>query len=507
MRKVIVAAVTAAALGTLGLTATAQAQSAARPAATVKVSARVVLGIPASVLLKTSSSTTKCKWKTPGGVPDAVTVGKNAAVDNNCELEIEGVWQKAGSDTITDSATQGSTTTKYKVKVTILSAPCENDATGVGSDTITPLTDQLANDYNNTLAPESTCPSTASPAKTREYSWDAINPVTGAIDDTIAEKADCPSIERPDGSSNGIKQLATFAASTSGPYCTNFARSSRARESTDPIYGAGGIAFTALAEDAVTWSVPAVNTFAPASLTPAQLTDIWSCAVPEANNGTGMNQWGDLNPALTGSAATTPIAPFLPESGSGTLSFWESAIGVSTPGPCVSNDGNLLEENEGDNSVLDNTGAIFIYSVGDDIAQTEHSATCVTAGCGPNADGVVCVKVPGLNQFGCNVSGVGTAQGAEQLGEISGEAPITGSGTSESINPSFPSTFDRTLYDVVPYDPNTTDHIPGDESGAVGGVDLESIFGASGFDCTSATAQKDITDYGFVNIPDCGSTS
>ena len=31
------------------------------------------------------------------------------------------------------------------------------------------------------------------------------------------------------------------------------------------------------------------------------------------------------------------------------------------------------------------------------------------------------------------------------------------------------------------------------------------MFGASGFDCSNATAQTDITDYGFANIPTCGS--
>ncbi len=70
------------------------------------------------------------------------------------------------------------------------------------------------------------------------------------------------------------------------------------------------------------------------------------------------------------------------------------------------------------------------------------------------------------------------------------------------INTSFPSTFLRTLFEVVPYDSNTSDHIPGSESGAPGGVDLENIFGASGWACTSATAKTDIKNYGFVPLSD-----
>jgi len=59
---------------------------------------------------------------------------------------------------------------------------------------------------------------------------------------------------------------------------------------------------------------------------------------------------------------------------------------------------------------------------------------------------------------------------------------------------------------VVPYDPATTDHISGAEAGAPGGVNLESLFGASGFVCTNSTAQKDLTNYGFLVIPLCGVT-
>ena len=495
--KLIVAAATAAALGTLGLTATAAQAQPARVTATA-VKERVVAGIPAAFKLTDSGATTTCTWKVTG-LPTSVTSGKG--LTNNCTDLIDGVWPTAGKKTVTATATSGGVASVFNITVTVLAKPCENDAVGVGSDTITPLTDQLATDYNNTLPAATTCSKTVSTSTTFEESWDAVNPISGAIGDSIPEKTDCANINRPDGSSAGINQLATFTKSSSGPLCTNFARSSRARGASDPPFQAGGSAFVALAGDAVDWSHPAVNTSAPASLTPAQLTQIWSCTVPTANNGTGPNQWGDLNPALTGSAATQAIVPFLPQSGSGTLSFWETAIGVPTPGSCVSNANNTLEENEGVNPVLNNPGAIFIFSVGDYIAQTQHSAKCLNSGCTANSSGVICTHVPQDNFYFCNV------HGTEALGQINGVKAISGSGKSEVINSAFDHTFDRTLFDVVPFDPATTDHIPGATS-PVGGLNLEAIFSASGFDCSSSTATTDIKNYGFVPLGGaCGGTN
>ncbi len=100
------------------------------------------------------------------------------------------------------------------------------------------------------------------------------------------------------------------------------------RGSSDPPYAPGGVAFTALAGDAVDWATPS-TTDAPKTLTPAQLNAIYTCT------DTNWNQVGGKN---------APIQPFLPQSGAGTLTFWLAAIGVTTPGPCVSNDNNTLEQ-------------------------------------------------------------------------------------------------------------------------------------------------------------------
>jgi ABC-type phosphate transport system substrate-binding protein len=482
VRKLIIAAATVAALGTLGLGATAAQAQPASPsmAKTTTSNKTVVAGIAASTTV-TFGTTGTCTKVTVTGLPSSVSAGTSSTVKKGCEVEVEGVFPTPGKHVATFKFTVGGTTTTVKETFTVLASPCENDAVGVGSDTITPLTDQLASDYNNTLASRTTC-SGGSTTKPFEYSWDATNPITGAIGDSIAEKADCSHIARPDGSSAGITQLATFTKSSSGPFCTNFARSSRSRATTDPPFAAGGVAFVAMAGDAVSWSVPSANTSAPKSLTTAQLQGIFTCSI------TNWNQVGGANQA---------ISAFLPQSGSGTLSFWETELGV-TPGPCVSNDNNLLEENEGVNPVLNTPGTIFIYSVGDYIAQKFHADSCLNSACTP-VNSKTCKKTPNKIQFWCDVHGTMTP------GQINGVAPTTGSGTGTKINPAF--SFQRTLFDVVPFDPNTTDHIPGSESGTPGGLNLEGIFGASGFYCSSATAKADITAYGFENIANCGTTS
>jgi ABC-type phosphate transport system substrate-binding protein len=476
MRKLVVAAATAATLGTLGLTATAQAQPTSLATLTITgpASVRIVAGIPAGFQEAATPNTAKCTWAITPALPKTVTFGKGGT--NSCTVLTDGVWTLPKTTTYTLTVTAaGSTAGTKKVTVVAANSPAENDAVGVGSDTIQNVLDQFAADHN---------PSVSATA-THLYSWDATNPVTRAIGDSIPEKKDCPSIPRPDGSSAGITQLITFAKSTSGPFCTNFARSSRARASTDPPFAAGGIAFVDLAGDAVTWSAQA-TTNAPATLTTAQLAAIYNCT--------------DTNWSQVG-GANAPIHAFIPQSGSGTRSFFLSAIGVATPGSCVSDASGLLEENEGVNPVLNDPNAIFPYSIGKFIAEKFHSNLCFNkTTCAPNANGVICTHTPGKNLFGCDT------HGTMALKEISGVAPTTGSGANTVINSSFPATFQRTVFEVVPFDPATTDHIPGAESGAPGGVNLEPLFGASGFVCSNSKAKTDLRNYGFLVTPLCGVT-
>jgi hypothetical protein len=267
-------------------------------------------------------------------------------------------------------------------------------------------------------------------------------------------------------------------------YCFNFAPSSRHRAPSDPPSMPGGSVFVWLAGDAFTWAAQATD--APKSLTPFQLNEIYNCAA------TNWAQVGGKNATIT---------PFLPQTGSGTAAEFLAAIGLTSPGPCVSNEGNELQDGDGANPQLNTPEAIYPYSVGQYIAQQYRSAKCRNSSCMPNSKGVTCIPGKTQNLFGCD------ARGTMVLGQIDGVSPTTGTGTNTMINPSFPASFERILYDVVPYDPSTADHIPGPESGARGGVDLEKIFGATGWACTSPAARTDIKNYGFVPISTCGSAA
>jgi ABC-type phosphate transport system substrate-binding protein len=389
--------------------------------------------------------------------------------------------------------------------------PRASDAVGVGSDTTQYLLDQLALDFDTAHAG----------AKSKLYSWDAVNPDTLAIGDDIVTKKGCASISRPDGTNQGIRALEANArpAGKAASYCIDFARASRPRTSTDLACAPGGICFVTLAGDAVTWasrSAASGGTDAPANLTPAQLVKIYECEV------TNWDQVGGQN---------APIEAFLPQTGSGTRTFFLTALGGGTtpitPGSCVSDGattgdpGGTIEENEGINPLLDSPEAIFIYSVGGYIAQAYRSAACVNAGCGPALSGPPCSPAGAENEFGCNVTGVLT------INKINNTSPATpwplpappappAINKNVKISKKFDPLFQRLLYDVVRYDPDTADHIPGPEAGAPGGVNLEQFFasrsagtsdsGAPGFVCGS-TGTRDIEDYGFVAEPACGMPS
>src|SRR5262249_59627569 len=96
--------------------------------------------------------------------------------------------------------------------------------------------------------------------------------------------------------------LPTQTAPTQGPPSLDSAGSSRARHPPAPPFASGGIAFITLAGDAVTYATQA-TTNAPANLTTAQLTAIYTCAV---------NNWNQVG------GSNAPIKALIPQTGSGT---------------------------------------------------------------------------------------------------------------------------------------------------------------------------------------------
>ena len=369
--------------------------------------------------------------------------------------------------------------------------PRASDVVGVGSDTTQFVLDQLSHDYN----------AAHSGASRLLYSWDAVPQGQTITTKSGGVNNDC-TIVRPTGSSAGISALEQNATTSGGTgFCVDFARSSRARSTTDPACTTGGICFVALGGDAVTWadrSASAGGTNAPSTLTLSQLKNIYLCKT---------TNWSSVG------GASAPIHAFLPQTSSGTRAFFLTALGGGTPitpGSCVSTDNNTLIENEGDAPVLNDPDAIFPYSAGDYIAQFEHSASCTNgADCGyPSAP--QCSPGSGQNLFGCNLTGVlqlnpiGTSNPTKPF-----PPPPAPCGTScAAINPSFNASFQRVIYDVVRFSGSTPDHIPSY---------LEKFFGAAtaatkGYVCANSTAKTDLKNYGFRVFANtapthCGSTS
>ena len=196
--------------------------------------------------------------------------------------------------------------------------PAAYDVVGVGSDTTEYVMDAFSVGYNKTVKVHNA-------NNPYFYSYDALplGKNTPSTTYTIKPKAGCATIARPDGSSAGITALGESQPIKykGGSYqCLNFARSSRARKSTDPADKAAGSVFVTFAKDAITWaarSAAAGGTNAPASLTTKQLKAIFSCS-PSARN---WDQVGGKHGA---------IQVYLPQVGSGTLSTWETDMGIST---------------------------------------------------------------------------------------------------------------------------------------------------------------------------------
>ncbi len=354
--------------------------------------------------------------------------------------------------------------------------PRAADAVGAGSDTVGYLLDQLSRDYNK-----------AHPkAATLLYSWDAVDPATGKAGGPIETKATCASIARPDGSSAGISALEanTTDPSSPGDFCIDYAGSSRAPQAGDPGCVTGGVCFIRLAADAVTWAArdtASGGTDAPASLTVAQLKDIYLCKV---------TNWAKVG------GKSAPIKPFLPQAASGLTAAWLTALGGGktpiTPGACVKDAGGTLQDNQGISAVLDSPGVLVPYSVAAYIAQAYHDAPCTKSSC---TGSPACAPTGSQNLFGCDEHGV------LGLGEIDGDAPMlpwpppAAPCATCAISSKFPPLFLHDVF-VVVREAATATHIP---------AYLQPIFDPTsasppGFTCT-ATGGKDIKSYGFQTLP------
>lgn len=240
---------------------------------------------------------------------------------------------------------------------------------------------------------------------------------------TIVPASGCASTTRPDGSGAGISAL---LADTTG--CIDVARSSRG-----PKTGSGAT-FFAYGRDGVAWAKTATSN-APANLTTANLRAIYSCA-PTARNWT----------AFGGASGT--ILPKLPQAASGTRAFFLTAIGVTTPGSCVqTGETATFQENQG--GILGGSAnALAPYSAAKWAAQAKGASTDRRAGA--------------------------------VLGKVNGTTAVV----NGALNPSFSSTFSRTIYNVTKTSRVTT---------------FRPVFGPSGYFCSTA-GQSEVARFGFGKL-------
>lgn len=258
--------------------------------------------------------------------------------------------------------------------------PARADIAGVGSDTTQDYLNAVATAYNNR---------TPRPA-IKLASWNATPKGS-----RIVTKRGCARIERPDGSSAGIKALVN---DTTG--CIDFARSSSSKK-TDG--SENGLAYFAFGRDGVTWASQ-VRTNAPASLRKLVLSRIYRCS-PNAR------RWNQV-----GGRTGQVIRPYLPQAGSGTRKFFLKAIGLEDAqvGSCVNQ---TIQENDG-KALPNNPNTIVPYSIAKFIAQRYHR----------------------------HLDRSGTAA----LRRINGVSPTVGTRPRDiRINAAFPADYLRLVYNVV----------------------------------------------------------
>jgi phosphate transport system substrate-binding protein len=236
--------------------------------------------------------------------------------------------------------------------------PPPKDGIGIaGSFTTNGLLDNLGFRYSGN-------PNSANPNKDPVYNIPATVFTGNGHYDMPADGNNCPGLhynsanQPPNGSSAGINALLN-----DGNGCIDIARSSRGRSATDP----GNIDFYAFAIDGVSWAGfngghQALN------LSQAQLQGIYLCT----NGGQpSITNWSQVG-GTPGS-----IIRYLPQTGSGTLSFFETRIlGLSSAQQGVLDDTSCtnrpirIEENNGDQVVnAFRPFAVVPYSFADWTAQ------------------------------------------------------------------------------------------------------------------------------------------
>ncbi|MCL2091218.1 MAG: substrate-binding domain-containing protein [Micrococcales bacterium] len=224
-------------------------------------------------------------------------------------------------------------------------APQTKDYVGVGSDTTQIALNAIADGYAD---PDFGFFITGynAGASARVASFDATNPLTGGKGATefIQPRVGVNKIVRPDGS--GAGKVLLYGASNNS--AISFARSSSALNANEV---AGSLVAYPFAVDEVAAAVAPGSSYAPAGLTPQQLVGIYEGTI------TNWSQVGGANVA---------IVPLLPQSGSGTRTFFLDQLALAK-GSAVNVSSSVISDDiqEHDPSVfVGRNGAVVPFSVG-----------------------------------------------------------------------------------------------------------------------------------------------
>jgi len=289
----------------------------------------------------------------------------------------------------------------------------------VGSDTTTDVMNAFSVDLSGNLL----------------GSYDAVDPVTGNAGNLVSyikgvnatEPAVTCSFTRPNGSGQGLSALrksinpSTTAAQLAvppEPGCIDIGRSSSAVSAANQA-ATGSLVYIPFAVDLVTGAVgpqtagvingrtgpvnavatTLTNTGAPDYdfvnyLTVAELTTLYSCPATTGTNQGAVTITDPLAPGgsvlvnpnvsstFTLPAGQAQIDLYMPQAGSGTLSFWEGQLNISTTSPpacdhqtivnSASNNGGIVEEHNGTAFAVDPDG-YGPFSAANWLSQLHHS--------------------------------------------------------------------------------------------------------------------------------------
>jgi len=227
---------------------------------------------------------------------------------------------------------------------------------------------------------------------------------------TIQTTASGPSFNRPIGSGAGVKALSASANGTvyGGSATPITGQVDFARSSSGPAAGSG-LTYIPFATDAVSYAVNSASDFprniklgsASDADNKVTLRNIYRCTVTSYRNADG---------------DTVAITPLLPQTGSGTRSFFLGKLGLTDATTCATTRNNTIIENDG--TVLSGPGDIVPFSIGQFIAQSNAPVT-----------------------------GSQDHRAFAELGKIEGAKPTVLTADGVTLNATFPLV--RTVYNVV----------------------------------------------------------